>query len=62
MDSNCSCEPAQAYNNLGNALREAGRPDEAVACYTACIQLQLQHPAAPGTIRPAQVLYPSRTT
>jgi protein O-GlcNAc transferase len=28
------------HNNLGNALREAGRYDEAVACYSACIQLQ----------------------
>ncbi len=40
----------EAYNNLGNALRESGRADEAVACYTACIQLQLQRPAtAAGT-------------
>jgi protein O-GlcNAc transferase len=30
----------EAYNNLGNALREAGRYDEAIACYSACIQLQ----------------------
>ena len=34
----------EAYNNLGNALREAGRPDEAIQCYTACIQLQLGRP------------------
>ena len=39
----------------GNALREAGRPDEAVACYTACIQLQLQRPAVAASVRPAQV-------
>jgi protein O-GlcNAc transferase len=43
----------EAYNNLGNALREAGRPDEAIACYTACIQLQLQRPgAAASGVRP----------
>ncbi len=34
----------EAYNNLGNALREAGRPDEAIACYTMCIQLQFARP------------------
>jgi Tfp pilus assembly protein PilF len=41
----------EAYNNLGNALREAGRAEEAVACYTACIQLQVaaaQRAAAGG--------------
>ncbi len=39
-----AAEPSfpEAYNNLGNALREAGRHDEAVACYTMCIQLQLR--------------------
>ena len=31
----------EAHNNLGNALREAGRADEAIAAYTACIQLQV---------------------
>ena len=31
----------EAYNNLGNALREAGRVDEAIQCYTLCIQLQM---------------------
>jgi hypothetical protein len=34
----------EAYNNLGNALREAGRVDEAIQCYTLCIQLQLSRP------------------
>lgn len=34
----------EAYNNLGNALREAGRNDEAIACYTMCIQLQFNRP------------------
>lgn len=31
----------EAYNNLGNALREAGRSEEAIAAYTTCIQLQV---------------------
>ena len=31
----------EAYNNLGNALREAGRVEEAIQCYTLCIQLQM---------------------
>lgn len=31
----------EAYNNLGNALREAGRPEDAIAAYTTCIQLQV---------------------
>ena len=34
----------EAYNNLGNALREAGRTEEAIACYTMCIQLQFARP------------------
>jgi protein O-GlcNAc transferase len=42
----------EAYNNLGNALREAGRPEEAVQCYMLCIQLQLSRPAAPGAALP----------
>jgi protein O-GlcNAc transferase len=37
----------EAYNNLGNALREAGRPEEAITCYTACIQLQMAAAQAP---------------
>jgi protein O-GlcNAc transferase len=38
----------EAYNNLGNTLRELGRCDEAIGCYTASIQLQFaQHPS-PG--------------
>ncbi len=36
----------EAYNNLGNALREASRADEAINCYTMCIQLQLARPPA----------------
>ena len=40
----------EAYNNLGNALREAGRADEAINCYTMCIQLQL---ARPPTVAPS---------
>ena len=38
----------EAYNNLGNALREAGRSEEAIACYTACIQLQYTRAGASG--------------
>lgn len=34
----------EAYNNLGNALREANRMEEAMQCYTMCIQLQLRTP------------------
>lgn len=41
----------EAYNNLGNALREAGRVDEAIQCYTICIQLQYQRPPATGSWR-----------
>ncbi len=48
----------EAYNNLGNALREAGRPDEAIACYTACIQLQLQRPHTSGGVHPPPVRKP----
>lgn len=38
----------EAYNNLGNTLRELGRADEAIACYTACIQLQYTQQTAAG--------------
>jgi protein O-GlcNAc transferase len=31
----------EAWNNLGNALREAGRAAEAITCYTRCIHLQM---------------------
>jgi tetratricopeptide (TPR) repeat protein len=44
----------EAYNNLGNALRELGRADEAIACYTACIQQQYARAGgAPGPALPA---------
>ena len=48
-----ACEPQfpEAYNNLGNALREAGRTDEAVQCYTVCIQLQFRAPGNPAVAR-----------
>jgi len=36
----------EAYNNLGNALREANRMEEAMQCYTMCIQLQMRTPQA----------------
>jgi Flp pilus assembly protein TadD len=45
----------EAYNNLGNTLRELGRADEAIACYTACIQLQYAQQHAAG-VNMAQVL------
>ena len=45
----------EAYNNLGNALREAGRADEAIACYTMCIQLQLARPQNAQMARAMQV-------
>ncbi len=38
----------EAYNNLGNALREVGRAEEAIGCYTACIQQQYARAAAAG--------------
>lgn len=44
----------EAYNNLGNTLRELGRADEAIACYTACIQLQYAQQHAAG-VNMAQV-------
>lgn len=34
----------EAYNNLGNALRESSRWEEAIHCYTVCIQLQYKSP------------------
>ena len=53
----------EAYNNLGNALREANRMDEAVQCYTISIQLQLRGPATSQAQRQLaatpQVLLPS---
>lgn len=48
----------EAYNNLGNALREANRMEEAMQCYTMCIQLQLRTPrgnqagGAAGSVSP----------
>lgn len=50
----------EAYNNLGNALRESNRMEEAMQCYTICIQLQYKSPQAqmlnrvPGSIIPVQ--------
>lgn len=35
-----------AYNNLGNALREAGRLEEAVNCYRTTLRLKPDHPHA----------------
>ncbi|GMN59702.1 hypothetical protein TIFTF001_028800 [Ficus carica] len=36
----------EAYNNLGNALKDAGKADEAVQCYRQCLALQPSHPQA----------------
>lgn len=36
----------EAYNNLGNTLREAGRHEEAVGYYITCIRQQMQQQAA----------------
>ena len=45
----------EAYNNLGNALREANRMEEAMQCYTMCIQLQLRGPQTGSAARSSQV-------
>lgn len=45
----------EAYNNLGNALREANRMEEAMQCYTMCIQLQLRSPVSGVSGRGSQV-------
>ena len=45
----------EAYNNLGNALRESNRMEEAMHCYTVCIQLQYRSPPGQALSRlPAQ--------
>lgn len=46
----------EAYNNLGNTLREAGRHEEAVGYYIMCIrqQLQQQPPTGGGQGLPPQ--------
>ena len=49
----------EAYNNLGNALREANRMEEAMQCYTMCIQLQLRTPQIGQAARVANVAPPS---
>lgn len=36
----------EAYNNLGNALKETGKVEEAIACYHSCLTLQPSHPQA----------------
>ena len=46
----------EAYNNLGNALREAGRVDEAIQCYTLCIQLQLGRRDLPLFFCPTELI------
>ncbi|GAB2210029.1 hypothetical protein Droror1_Dr00015279 [Drosera rotundifolia] len=36
----------EAYNNLGNALKDSGRTEEAMRCYSQCLSLQPSHPQA----------------
>ena len=38
----------------GNTLREAKWPDEAIQCYTMCIQLQLLGSSASGAVARAR--------
>jgi protein O-GlcNAc transferase len=42
------CDPqfVEAYNNMGNALKDAGRVEEAINCYRSCLALQANHPQA----------------
>ncbi|CAN0385137.1 unnamed protein product, partial [Hapterophycus canaliculatus] len=35
-----------AYNNLGNALRESGQLEEAINCYRTTLRLKPDHPHA----------------
>eukprot|EP00249_Psilotum_nudum_P025054 c29361_g1_i4 orf=3656-5656(+) len=36
----------EAYNNLGNALKDVGKVEEAITCYQSCLALQPNHPQA----------------
>ncbi|KAK6161641.1 hypothetical protein DH2020_005022 [Rehmannia glutinosa] len=42
----CDSGFLEAYNNLGNALKDAGRVEEAIHCYRQCLSLQPSHPQA----------------
>ncbi|KAG5553327.1 hypothetical protein RHGRI_011257 [Rhododendron griersonianum] len=42
----CDAGFLEAYNNLGNALKDAGRVEEAIQCYRQCLALQPSHPQA----------------
>ncbi|KAL6345170.1 hypothetical protein AAG906_013654 [Vitis piasezkii] len=42
----CDSGFLEAYNNLGNALKDVGRIDEAIQCYHQCLALQPNHPQA----------------
>ena len=44
---------AEAHSNLGNALKEQGKPDDAVACYRRALEL---NPDFAGAEQPGNVL------
>ncbi|XP_042387718.1 probable UDP-N-acetylglucosamine--peptide N-acetylglucosaminyltransferase SEC [Zingiber officinale] len=43
---NCDSTFIEAYNNLGNALKDAGHVEEAINFYRSCLALQPNHPQA----------------
>ncbi|XP_042391737.1 probable UDP-N-acetylglucosamine--peptide N-acetylglucosaminyltransferase SEC [Zingiber officinale] len=43
---NCDSTFIKAYNNLGNALKDAGHVEEAINFYRSCLTLQPIHPQA----------------
>ncbi|KAM3366948.1 hypothetical protein ACQJBY_015935 [Aegilops geniculata] len=42
----CDSRFVEAYNNMGNALKDAGRVEEAINCFQSCLVLQANHPQA----------------
>ncbi|KAG6479564.1 hypothetical protein ZIOFF_063031 [Zingiber officinale] len=43
---NCDSTFIEAYNNLGNALKDVGHVEEAINFYRSCLALQPNHPQA----------------
>ncbi|KAG6529291.1 hypothetical protein ZIOFF_011488 [Zingiber officinale] len=43
---NCDSTFVEAYNNLGNALKDTGHVEEAINCYRSCLAFQPSHPQA----------------
>ncbi|KAG6528336.1 hypothetical protein ZIOFF_010489 [Zingiber officinale] len=43
---NCDSTFIEAYNNLGNALKDVGHVEEAIKFYRSCLALQPNHPQA----------------